>query len=105
MHHESCFRSEYASKSVQRNDGRVLWGIVAQQADGSVSVLQSDGTRTVVPKEEIDSISPIKKSVMPEGLLNPLTLEEIADLFAYLGHPVSALPAPEAKSSGGTLRR
>jgi putative heme-binding domain-containing protein len=96
---------QYASKSVQRNDGRVAWGIVAQQADGSVSVLQSDGTRVYVSKSEIDSISPIKKSVMPEGLLNPLSLEEISDLFAYLSRPGSALPAPEAKSNGGTLRR
>ena len=96
---------QYASKSVQRIDGRVVWGIVAQQADGSVSVLQSDGTKLLVPKDDIDSISPIKKSVMPEGLLNPLTLEEIADLFAYLGRPASATTAPEARTDGGPLRR
>jgi putative heme-binding domain-containing protein len=96
---------QYASKSVQRIDGRVVWGIVAPQADGSVSVLQSDGTKVLVSKDDIDSISPIKKSVMPEGLFNPLSLEEIADLFAYLSRPLSVPGAPEAKNDGGTVRR
>jgi putative heme-binding domain-containing protein len=75
---------QYASKSVLRTDGRTAWGIVAPQADGSVTVLQSDATKVRIPKDEIDTITPIKKSAMPEGLLNPLSLEEIADLFAYL---------------------
>jgi len=96
---------QYASKSVQRNDGRVVWGIVAQHADGSVVVLQSDASRVFVSKDEIDSIAPIKKSVMPEGLLNPLTLDEISDLFAYLNRPPAANTAPEARSEGGALRR
>ena len=75
---------QYASKSVLRTDGRIVWGIVAKQADGSVSVLQSDATKVVIPRDAIDTITPLKKSTMPEGLLNALTLEEISDLFAYL---------------------
>ncbi len=75
---------QYASKQVTRTDGRTVWGIVAQQADGSVVVRQSDATKVTIPKDDIDSIAPIKKSIMPEGLLNALSLEEIADLFAYL---------------------
>ena len=38
----------------------------------------------------IDQIVPSKKSAMPEGLLNPLSLEEIAALFAYLSEPPQA---------------
>jgi putative heme-binding domain-containing protein len=75
---------QYASKSVTRTDGRIVWGIVAQQADGSVAVRQSDATKVTISKDDIDSISPIKKSIMPDGLLNGLSLEEISDLFAYL---------------------
>ncbi len=75
---------QYASKSVLRTDGRTVWGLVAEQADGSLVVTQSDATKVSVAKDEIDAVTPIKKSAMPEGLLNTLTLEEIADLFAYL---------------------
>jgi putative heme-binding domain-containing protein len=96
---------QYASKSVLRVDGRTVWGIVAPQADGSLTVLQSDATKVRIAKEEIDTITPIKKSAMPEGLLNPLTLEEIADLFAYLNQPPEPKQGPEAKSREPTLRR
>ena len=47
--------------------------------------------RTTIEKDDIDEIRPLKKSAMPEGLLNSLTLEEIADLFVYLGQ------SPDAK--------
>jgi hypothetical protein len=33
---------------------------------------------------EIEEIEPSKQSAMPEGLLNSLTLEQVADLFAFL---------------------
>ena len=37
-----------------------------------------------VKPDEIASQKPSRVSVMPEGLLNPLSLEEVADLIAYL---------------------
>jgi hypothetical protein len=39
---------------------------------------------TNVRRSDIDSIEPSKVSPMPEGLLNSLREEEIADLVAYL---------------------
>jgi hypothetical protein len=52
-------------------------------------VLQANGEKANVAKSEIDMIVPSKKSAMPDGLFNNLTLEEIADLFAYLGKPAA----------------
>jgi len=90
-----------------RTDGRTVWGIVAEQNDGSVTVLQSDATKVRIPKDEIDVVTPIKKSTMPDGLLNTLTLEEIADLFAYLNRSPTAPqpPNPEAKTRSPAIRR
>jgi putative heme-binding domain-containing protein len=96
---------QYASKSVLRTDGRMVWGIVAPQADGSLTVLQSDATKVSIPKDDIDTITPIKKSAMPDGLLNTLTLEEIADLFAYLNQSPELKPGPEAKTRSPAVRR
>ncbi|MES2571686.1 MAG: hypothetical protein V4710_16740, partial [Verrucomicrobiota bacterium] len=50
------------------------------------------GTRQTIPKEKIASrrISPV--SMMPPGLVNVLTKEEILDLLAYLesgGNPAA----------------
>jgi putative heme-binding domain-containing protein len=96
---------QYASKSVLRIDGRMVWGIVAPQADGSLTVLQSDATKVSIPKDDIDTITPIKKSAMPDGLLNTLTLEEIADLFAYLNQSPELKQGPEAKTRSPAVRR
>ena len=40
-----------------------------------------------IAEDEVDQISRSKISAMPDGLLNSLNLEEIADLFAYLNSP------------------
>ncbi len=75
---------QYASKVIALKDGRTVWGLAATQPDGSIVVLQSNAQRITVAKDDIDEIRASKKSAMPEGLMNSLTLEEIADLFAYL---------------------
>ena len=76
--------SQYASKKVITDDGRLFVGIVAPRGDDSVMVLQASGEKIKIPKKHIDEIVPSKVSAMPDGLLNSLTPEEIADLFAYL---------------------
>jgi hypothetical protein len=55
-----------------------------KQADGSLIIMQSNGQKATVAAADIDQIVPCKISAMPEGLLNTLTLDDIANLFAYL---------------------
>ncbi len=88
---------QYISKSVLLKDGRSFWGIVAPQPDGSLTVLQSNAEKVTVTKNQIEEIRPLKKSAMPEGLMNTLTLEEIADLFSFLGQ------SPDAKITSRRL--
>ncbi|MFW6170063.1 MAG: heme-binding protein, partial [Planctomycetota bacterium] len=76
--------SQYASKKVVLADSRVLSGIVAPGAAGEKVLLDSDGEKTSIPEEEIDDIVPSNVSGMPDGLLEELSQEEIADLFSYL---------------------
>jgi putative heme-binding domain-containing protein len=65
--------------------GKSYAGLVSQQASGDVTVLQTNGQKVELSRGEIDDIQPSDVSAMPTGLLNPLTLEEVADLFAFLG--------------------
>jgi putative heme-binding domain-containing protein len=76
---------QYASKTIITTDGRSIAGLVAPQADGSVVVLQSNGQKVSIASGDIELSKANKVSAMPEGLLNNLSLEEIANLFAYLG--------------------
>ena len=77
---------QFAAKTVLTADGQVFTGLVGETGDGVV-VLQANGEKVNVAKDEIDQIVPSKKSAMPEGLFNTLTEAEIADLFAYLAAP------------------
>lgn len=91
---------QYASKTIVTVAGRTFTGIVGSAGEGSLVVLQSNGEKVVIAEDDVDEIAPSKKSTMPEGLLNELTLEEIADLFTYLRRPPSGLTASAAGQSG-----
>jgi len=75
---------QFASQIVTTTNGRQLVGIVAAGGSGEKVILQANGEKVTLRSNEIDEITRSKISSMPEGLLNTLTQEEIADLFAYL---------------------
>jgi putative heme-binding domain-containing protein len=74
---------QYASQIVIAN-GKTYTGISAKNANGDMTVLQSDGTKVQVAAGDIEEVQTSKASSMPEGLLNTLTLEQVADLFAFM---------------------
>ncbi len=78
---------QYASQTLLTTKGRTLTGIVAPAGQDAVSVTQPNGNKVLIPQSEIDEIQPSKVSAMPAGLLDPLSLQQIADLFAYLSEP------------------
>ena len=82
---------QFASKTIVTQDGRTFTGIVGPTASG-VSVMQADLKRVEIAKKDIAQTIPSKISAMPERLFNPLTLDDIADLFAYLGKPPAEDP-------------
>jgi putative membrane-bound dehydrogenase-like protein len=74
---------DYRMSVVRHADGRILNGLITSQDDQRV-VLQTAQERLTIPREEIDEIKPTTLSPMPEGMLQPLTPEQIRDLIAYL---------------------
>ena len=77
--------SQFAAKTVVTTTGRSYTGIVGAGAAGAKIILQANGEKVTVQANEVDEIVASPKSAMPDGLLNQLTLEEISDLFTYLG--------------------
>lgn len=75
---------QYKSKKVLTESGRQYVGLVASGSTGKLVIMQADGKRVEINAEDVEEMAPSKVSAMPEGLLNKLTLEEIADLFAFL---------------------
>ncbi len=90
---------QYAAKSILTVDGKQYTGIVAPGAAGEIVILQSNGKKKPISEDDVDETVISKKSAMPDNLLNELSLEEIADLFAFLG----VAPPPDlAKKPSGT---
>ncbi len=84
-------REGYESSVIVTETGRTLTGIIVEK-DARVVILRSaDGQRTVLPKDDIAEMSVSGISLMPEGLLNGLSEQEVRDLFGYLrsGQPLN----------------
>jgi putative heme-binding domain-containing protein len=91
---------QYASQIVIAN-GKTYEGIVARHADGGVTVLQSDAKKVQIAANDIEDVQPSTTSAMPEGLLNRLSLEQVADLFALLMNA----PEPAVATRGPAAQR
>jgi putative heme-binding domain-containing protein len=74
---------QYRSTTITTKKGRSVTGLAAVQGD-VVTVLLSDGSKISLKKDEIEQQIASLISVMPEKLLDPLEMRDIADLFAYL---------------------
>jgi putative heme-binding domain-containing protein len=78
---------QYRASVVATTAGKVYTGRIVGESPDKLTILvdPEDSTKVVeVPRKEIDETAPSKVSVMPEKLLNPLSQDEVLDLFAYI---------------------
>lgn len=77
-------REGYENFAAFTADGRTITGFIDDQDNRVVVMRGVDGQRTVINRDDIEELVGISRSVMPEGILKPLSEEEIRNLFAYL---------------------
>ncbi|MDP6058657.1 MAG: c-type cytochrome, partial [Pirellulaceae bacterium] len=65
-------------------DGRTLNGFIADQDNRVVVLKGADGQQVIIPRDDIEDMQAIKRSIMPEQLLSELDDQQVRDLFAYL---------------------
>lgn len=82
---------DYTGQVVQLRDGRVLTGVL-QTRGGTLSLGDAAGRWTVLERSEIEQIQPSPISVMPQGLLDKLSADEVRDLLTYLLTPAPQMP-------------
>jgi hypothetical protein len=58
--------------------------LLANSTPDSVTLLDAKNIRTTLKRDEIETLEPMSASLMPERLLDPLSDQEICDLFAWL---------------------
>jgi putative membrane-bound dehydrogenase-like protein len=79
--------AEYRVSTLATTDGRVLSGMIQQQDDKTV-VVRTTNDRVVLAREDVAELKASNQSMMPEGLFERLTDEEVRDLVAYLASKV-----------------
>jgi hypothetical protein len=99
--------NDYRASIIETKDGRSITGIVTKQDDKTLTVVTANET-LVLPRNEITSQTLSPLSMMPEGLLQPLSDQEVRDLIYYLSRPgqvplptVSEIPANAAEFFNG----
>ncbi|MFO0949102.1 MAG: HEAT repeat domain-containing protein [Planctomycetota bacterium] len=98
---------QYKSVTLVMTDGSVHTGLLAKQAGSDKMVLwQSNATKLELAATDVEEQAASPLSVMPEGLLDELSLAEIADLFAFLetsklNGPATATASAAAPPAGG----
>ena len=85
-------REGFENFVVITTDGRTLNGFVTDQDNRVVVLKQADGQSVLIPRDDIEDMSAIRRSIMPEALLKDYNDQQIRDLFAYVR---STQPLPE----------
>lgn len=75
---------EFIEYLVVLKDGRTTTGVIAAETATSISLRRPNNVQETILRQNIDQITSTGKSLMPEGLEQKLTLQEMADLLSIL---------------------
>jgi putative heme-binding domain-containing protein len=94
----------YHMTVIETRSGRVFTGIVKSDSATVVTLVNVEGKHQSVAVRDIETRTVSKVSLMPEGLADPLTPGEFADLIAYLTTlRTGREPTPGEGSSGALM--
>ncbi len=74
----------YSSYVVQLKDGEILLGVIKKETSNSVTVADAKGQKHQVLRSEIKSMKRTGRSLMPDGLEQNLSKQNLADLIEYI---------------------
>ena len=77
-------RPEYVGYEAMTKDDQTLSGLMVESSPAAVTILDRDNQRHVVARDQIKNLIASPVSLMPEGLLEAMTPQQVMDLFAYL---------------------
>jgi putative membrane-bound dehydrogenase-like protein len=94
----AVIRQEFLAFVVATRDGRVLTGLIAEETPKALTLLDAKNERTLIARDQIDTLEASAVSLMPEKILDPLTNEELRDLFSYLQSDPPGAPGPATRN-------
>jgi len=77
-------REEYTTFNLTTKDDQSLTGFLLVDQPKAVTMMDTQGHKLVIAREQIQSLRASPVSLMPEGLLDPLSGQQIRDLISYV---------------------
>jgi putative membrane-bound dehydrogenase-like protein len=74
----------FVAYAIETTDGRVLTGLIVEDSGPSITLVRTTGTRETILRSQIEEIASTGQSLMPPGLEERITPQEMADLLAFL---------------------
>jgi putative heme-binding domain-containing protein len=90
--------ARYLAYTANTTDGRTRVGFLSSETATSITLVATDGQEHTILRADLESLVGSGKSVMPEGLEKDLSIDQMADLLAFLR---AAAPAPKPKAFAG----
>jgi putative membrane-bound dehydrogenase-like protein len=76
--------TNYRAYTLTTVDGRVQTGLLAAESKTTVEMVDAEGKRLSIPREDIEELLASKKSFMPEGFEKQMKPQEIVDLLEFM---------------------
>ena len=74
---------QFTTSVIVLNDGRVLTGVVVSKTEQTL-VVQTDREQVTLARSDIEETRDTGKSLMPDGMLDKLTDDQVRDLFGFM---------------------
>ncbi|MBI3879555.1 MAG: HEAT repeat domain-containing protein [Verrucomicrobia bacterium] len=74
----------FMSYTVETKDGRTLDGLIAEESAASLTLKRAEGLTDTILRRDIASLTGSGLSLMPEGVEAAVSVEQMADLIAFL---------------------
>ncbi|MBC7854523.1 MAG: ThuA domain-containing protein [Pirellulaceae bacterium] len=80
-------------------DGLVMNGLLASESKTAIDIIDTEGKKQTILREDIEKLIQSTKSLMPEGFEKQVSQQEITDLLEFLTQRGKYLPIPLAKAA------
>ena len=77
-------RPEYLNYEAVTKDDQTISGLLVESTPAAVTLLDRNNERHVLAREQLKELKESAVSLMPEGLLEAFSPQQVMDLFAYL---------------------
>ncbi|MEY3458636.1 MAG: hypothetical protein RL215_1793, partial [Planctomycetota bacterium] len=74
---------QFTTSVIALRDGRILTGVIVSSTEQTLAI-QTDKEQITVARSDVEETRDTGKSLMPDGMLDKLTEEQVRDLFGFM---------------------